>query len=45
LRCSGFAFLRSPYRSDEAAARQQRAIPLSDGDDYGDEFAAEEVPF
>ena len=33
------------YRSDEAAARQQRAIPLSDGDDYGDEFADEEVPF
>ena len=33
------------YRSDEAAARQQRAIPLADGEDYGDEFADEEVPF
>jgi hypothetical protein len=29
------------YRSDEAAARQQQAIPLSDGDEHGDE----EVPF
>ena len=27
------------YRSDEAAARQQQAIPLADGEDYGDEFA------
>ena len=42
------------YRSDEAAARQQRAIPLADGEDYGDQFAdvapqgalsREEVPF
>jgi hypothetical protein len=33
------------YRADEAAARQQRAIPLADGEDYGDEFADEEVPF
>ena len=33
------------YRSDEAAARQQQAIPLADGDDFGDEFADEEVPF
>jgi hypothetical protein len=42
------------YRSDEAAARQQQAIPLADGEDYGDEFAdvapqgalsREEVPF
>ena len=33
------------YRSDEAAARQQQAIPLADAEDYGDEFAAEEVPF
>ena len=33
------------YRADEAAARQQRAIPLADGDDYGDEFGDEEVPF
>ena len=33
------------YRSDEAAARQQQAIPLADGEDYGDEFADEEVPF
>ena len=39
---------------DEAAARQQQAIPLADGEDYGDEFAdvapqdalsREEVPF
>jgi hypothetical protein len=33
------------YRADEAAARQQQAIPLGDGEDYGDEFADEEVPF
>jgi hypothetical protein len=33
------------YRADEAAARQQQAIPLADGMDYGDEFADEEVPF
>ena len=33
------------YRADEAAARQQQAIPLADAEDYGDEFAAEEVPF
>ena len=33
------------YRADEAAARQQQAIPLADGEDYGDEFADEEVPF
>ena len=33
------------YASDEAAARQQQAIPLADGEDYGDEFADEEVPF
>ena len=33
------------YRADEASARQQQAIPLADGEDYGDEFADEEVPF
>jgi len=33
------------YRADEAAARQQQAIPLADGEDYGDEFSDEEVPF
>ena len=33
------------YRADEAAARQQQAIPLADAEDYGDEFADEEVPF
>ena len=26
-------------------SRQQQAIPLADAEDYGDEFAAEEVPF
>jgi hypothetical protein len=29
---------------DDAAAQQQQAIPLADGEDYGDEFADEEVP-
>jgi hypothetical protein len=33
------------YRTAEPAARQQQAIPLAEGDDYGDEFADQEVPF
>ncbi len=38
-------WVEQAYRADEAAARQQQAIPLADGDDYGDEFGDGEVPF
>jgi len=34
------------YRDDQASERQQRAIPLGDGDDFDDEFGDDdEVPF
>ena len=33
------------YLADQAAARQQQAIPLGGADVYSDEFADEEVPF
>jgi hypothetical protein len=34
------------YRDDQASERQQRAIPISEGDDFDDEFGDDdEVPF